>query len=182
MNKAQKEVQQTQLNDEKKVIKLLELVYEQAKKDCEQKIRELSARTDLENLQSIIYQKEYQQIMVDQIESILYDLHEGQFTTIADYLQQSYINGYRTFYKYTLLRKSTCLEMEKKMTAIRNKVEAGNMMNYSEWCSINSYKGWLKYADTFRLNQKYVVPLLPNADDYYIRNIKPNTKKGLNAA
>ena len=53
MNKAQKEVQQTQLNDEKKVIKLLELVYEQAKKDCEQKIRELSARTDLENLQSI---------------------------------------------------------------------------------------------------------------------------------
>ena len=45
MNKAQKEVQQAQLNDEKKVIKLLELVYEQAKKDCEQKIRELSART-----------------------------------------------------------------------------------------------------------------------------------------
>lgn len=98
MNKAQKEVQQAQLNDEKKVIKLLELVYEQAKKDCEQKIRELSARTDLENLQSIIYQKEYQQIMVDQIESILYDLHEGQFTTIANYLQQSYINGYVGMY------------------------------------------------------------------------------------
>ena len=98
VNKAQKEVQQAQLNDEKKVIKLLELVYEQAKKDCEQKIRELSARTDLENLQSIIYQKEYQQIMVDQIESILYDLHEGQFTTIADYLQQSYINGYVGMY------------------------------------------------------------------------------------
>lgn len=54
------------------------------------------------------------------------------------------------------------------MTAIRNKVEAGNMMNYSEWCSINSYKGWLKYADTFRLYQKYVVPLLPYADDYYM--------------
>ncbi len=98
MNKAQKEVQQAQLNDEKKVIKLLEKVYEQAKKDCEQKIRGLSARTDLENLQSIIYQKEYQQIMVDQIESILYDLHKGQFTTIADYLQQSYINGYVGMY------------------------------------------------------------------------------------
>ena len=90
--------------------------------------------------------------------------------------------GYRTFYKDTRLRKSTCQEMEKKMTAIRNKVEAGNMMNYSEWCSINSYKGWLKYADTFRLYQKYVVPLLPYADDYYIRNIKPNTKKGLKAS
>lgn len=94
MNKAQKEVQQAQLNDEKKVIRLLEVVYERAKKDCEQKIRELSARTDLENLQSIVYQKEYQQMMVDQIEAMLYDLHEGQFTTIADYLEQSYINGY----------------------------------------------------------------------------------------
>lgn len=99
-------------------------------------------------------------------------------------------SDYEVFYKqdgkklrkYTLLRKSTCLEMEKKMTAIRNKVEAGNMMNYSEWCSINSYKGWLKYADTFRLYQKYVVPLLPYADDYYKRNIKPNTKKGLKAS
>lgn len=94
MNKAQKEVQQAQLNDEKKVIRLLEVVYERAKKDCEQKIMELSARTDLENLQSIVYQKEYQQMMVDQLEAMLYDLHEGQFTTIADYLEQSYINGY----------------------------------------------------------------------------------------
>lgn len=94
MNKAQKEVQQAQLDDEKKVIKLLEAVYDRARKDCEQKIKELSARTDLENLQSIIYQKDYQQAMVDQLEAILYDLREGQFTTIADYLQNSYINGY----------------------------------------------------------------------------------------
>lgn len=94
MNKAQKEVQQAQIDDEKKVIKLLEAVYDRARKDCEQKIKELSARTDLENLQSIIYQKDYQQAMVDQLEAILYDLREGQFTTIADYLQNSYINGY----------------------------------------------------------------------------------------
>ena len=87
-------MQQAQLDEEKKVIKLLEVVYERAKKDCEQKIRELSARTDLENLQSIVYQKEYQQMMVDQLEAMLYDLHEGQFITIADYLEQSYINGY----------------------------------------------------------------------------------------
>ena len=98
MNKAQKEVQQTQLNAEKKVIRLLERVYEQAKKDCEQKIRELSARTDMENLQSVIYQKQYQQMLVDQLESILYDLKEGQFTNIADYLQESYVNGYTGVY------------------------------------------------------------------------------------
>ena len=98
MNKAQKAVQQSQLNDEKKMIRLLQRVYEQAKKDCEAKIRMLSARTDLENLQSVIYQKEYQQMLIDQLESILYDLQEGQFTSIADYLQQSYINGYVGMY------------------------------------------------------------------------------------
>lgn len=94
MNKAQKEVQQAQLDEEKKVIRLLEVVYERAKKDCEEKIRALSQRTDLENLQSIIYQKEYQMLLVDQLETILYDLQEGEFTSIADYLQESYVNGY----------------------------------------------------------------------------------------
>lgn len=94
MNKAQKEVQQAQLDDEKKVIKLLERVYEQAKKDCEQKIRELSARTDLENLQSIIYQKQYQEAIKKQLDGILEELHTNQFTNIADYLQKSYNNGF----------------------------------------------------------------------------------------
>lgn len=94
VNKAQKEVQQAQLDEEKKVIRLLEVVYERAKKDCEQKIRELSARTDLENLQSIVYQKEYQQMMVDQLDGMLRELHTGQFTTITDYLEKSYTNGY----------------------------------------------------------------------------------------
>ena len=98
MNKAQKEVQQSQLNEEKKMIRMLQRVYEQAKKDCEEKIRMLSARTDMENLQSIVYQKEYQQMLIDQLESALYDLQEGQFTSVADYLQQSYINGYVGMY------------------------------------------------------------------------------------
>ena len=99
MNKADKEVQQTQLNDEKKTMKLLELVYKQARKDCEKKIRELSTRTDLENTQSVIYQKKYQQVLIDQIDAALYDLQDGQFTTISDYLEESYKNGYvGTFY------------------------------------------------------------------------------------
>lgn len=90
--------------------------------------------------------------------------------------------GYRTFYKYTLLRKTTCIDMTKKLTALRVKVESGNMMNYSEWCSLNSYKGWLISCDSFRLYQKYIEPLLPYADDYYKYNIKPKSKKGQKAA
>lgn len=98
MNKAQKEVQQSQLNEEKKMIRMLQRVYEQAKKDCEEKIRMLSARTDMENLQSIVYQKEYQQMLIDQLESALYDLQEGQFTSVSDYLEKSYVNGYVGMY------------------------------------------------------------------------------------
>lgn len=94
MNKAQKVVQQSQLNDEKHTLKLLERVYDQARQDCENKIRQLSSRTDLENLQSIIYQKQYQQALIDQLEAITYDLQAEGFKTISEYLEKSYINGY----------------------------------------------------------------------------------------
>ena len=94
MNKAQKQVQQVQLDSEQKTIRQLQRVYEQAKKDTEQKISELSSRTDLENLQSIIYQKQYQQAIKKQLDGILDDLQGKQFTSVADYLQESYRNGY----------------------------------------------------------------------------------------
>lgn len=94
MNRAQKEVQQVQLSDEQKIIKQLQRIYDQARKDCEQKIRELSSRTDFENLQSIIYQKQYQEALKKQLEGILDNLQGQQFTSVADYLQKSYHNGY----------------------------------------------------------------------------------------
>lgn len=94
MNKAQKQVQQVQLDSEQKTIRQLQRVYEQAKKDTEQKISELSSRTDLENLQSIVYQKQYQEAIKKQLEGVLDDLQGKQFTTVADYLQESYHNGY----------------------------------------------------------------------------------------
>lgn len=94
MNKAQKQVQQAQLKGEQKTIKQLQLIYGQARKDCEQKIRELSSRTDLENLQSIIYQKQYQEALKKQIDGILDDLHGKEFSSVADYLAKSYENGY----------------------------------------------------------------------------------------
>lgn len=94
MNKAQKEVLQVQLNDEQKTIKQLQRIYGQARKDCESKIRELSSRTDLENLQSIIYQKQYQEALKKQLDGILDDLQGKEFSSITDYLAKSYENGY----------------------------------------------------------------------------------------
>jgi hypothetical protein len=45
-------------------------------------------------LQSIIYQKQYQEAIKKQLDGIIDNLSGQQFTTVADYLQQSYYNGY----------------------------------------------------------------------------------------
>lgn len=99
MNKRQKEVQQAHLDEEKKIIRQLKQVYRQAAKDCEAKIAELNSRTDMQNLQSIIYQKQYQQALKKQLDGILDTLQNNEFDSIAKYLTQSYENGfYGTLY------------------------------------------------------------------------------------
>jgi RNA-directed DNA polymerase len=80
--------------------------------------------------------------------------------------------GYRSFLNFALLRKSTCKNFKSKMKVIDKKVQKGIEMNYSEWCSINSYKGWLVHCDSHRLIQKYIEPIQQASDDYYMKNIK----------
>nr|UVY03876.1 MAG: MatK/TrnK amino terminal region [Bacteriophage sp.] len=80
--------------------------------------------------------------------------------------------GYRSFLNYTLLRKSTCKNFKVKMVAINKKRLNGKSLTYSEWCSINSYKGWLKHCNSYRLQIKYLKPLEQYADNYYNQNIK----------
>jgi RNA-directed DNA polymerase len=75
--------------------------------------------------------------------------------------------GYRHFGDYILLRKSTAKRLKKKMRNILAKVESGQQMSYSDWCSINSYKGWLMWCDGYNLTQKYIAPLKSYADDFY---------------
>ena len=57
------------------------------------------------------------------------------------------------------------------MTALNKKRIEGKQLNYSEWCSINSYKGWLIYCNSYRLSEKYIKPIQQFADDYYLQNI-----------
>jgi hypothetical protein len=94
LNKAQKAVQKASLNDEKRTIRELKQVYNKAKEDVEERIRQLSSRTDMENLQSIIYQKKYQEALKKQLDDILDKLNTGQYDTISDYLKTCYENGY----------------------------------------------------------------------------------------
>lgn len=94
MNKRQKEVQEYFLDREEQVIKGLKAVYRQAIRDCEEKIRQLSTRSDLENIQSIVYQTQYQQAIQRQLDGILDTLHGNEFTTISDYLTTAYQDGF----------------------------------------------------------------------------------------
>ena len=84
--------------------------------------------------------------------------------------------GYRFFGEYTLLRKSTCKTFKRKMLAISAKRENNMKPTYSEWCSFNSYKGWLKWCDSYRLYQKYVAPNEEYMKNYYETEVKGNAE------
>ena len=78
--------------------------------------------------------------------------------------------GYRHFGDYVLLRRSIATALKRKMRKIQKKVDKGIPINYSDWCSINSYKGWLLWCNGYNLYCKYIKPLEPIANDYYERD------------
>jgi hypothetical protein len=80
--------------------------------------------------------------------------------------------GYRFFGEYTLLKKSTAINFKRKMRACRKKMENNIPPTYSEWCSFNSYKGWLGNCDSYRLSKKYIEPLIDYMQDYYEKEVK----------
>lgn len=84
--------------------------------------------------------------------------------------------GYRFFGEYTLLRKSTCIRLKKKMLEISKKRENNIEPTYSEWCSFNSYKGLLTHCDSYRLFQKYVAPNVEYMQQYYLKEVKGNAE------
>ena len=94
VNKRQLEVLKYQMQNEKKILQLLKQVYQRASMDCERKIRELAGRTDMENLQSIIYQKQYQEALKKQLDGILDALQNKEFENIAEYLTGCYEDGF----------------------------------------------------------------------------------------
>ena len=75
--------------------------------------------------------------------------------------------GYRSFHEFKLLRKTTCKKFKKRMLQIREKQDKGEMINYQEWCSANSYIGWMKWCDSWRLFEKYIEPVIPSLLIYY---------------
>ena len=108
MNKRQKELLQGQLDAEKKVLKQLEKQYQAALDEINEKILLLQSRTvyDSDGIgrneqvplntlpQSRIYQLEHQKALKGQIQGIIDKLHGDEYSTINQYLEEFYTDGY----------------------------------------------------------------------------------------
>ena len=94
MNKNQKQVQRQLLKNEKEILKILEESYQEALNDIMAKISELLARTDTQNLQSIIYQLNYQKALKTQISAILDNLQANNYNSISEYLVKCYEDAF----------------------------------------------------------------------------------------
>lgn len=94
MNKRQKEILNASLKNEKDILKRLKKLYKNAERAIDEKIAYLMARKESQNLQSIIYQLDYQKALKKQIGAILDDLNSNQFESISEYLTKSYEDGF----------------------------------------------------------------------------------------
>ena len=91
MNKREKEVYEGLLDREDQVLLDLKKQYERALRDIDAKIRMLQS-DDL--TQSRIYQINYQKALKGQVEAILDKLHGDEYSTIQNYLSDSYTDAY----------------------------------------------------------------------------------------
>ena len=66
--------------------------------------------------------------------------------------------GYRFFGDFILLRKRVLKEMKRKLVPLRDK----EILTNSENSAINSYKGWLKFCNSYRLREEYLYLLKTN--------------------
>ena len=92
---------------------------------------------------------------------------KGNYQIFPSYVRGVDYVGYRTFMNFKLLRKSTCKKFKRRMLQIKEKQDKGEIINYQEWCSANSYIGWLKWCDSWRLFEKYIEPIIPSLLIYY---------------
>ena len=93
MKKYDREILQAQLNAEKKALKDLKKIYEDAVALINVRLAGLLGRQDA-NLQHVIYQIEYQKALKTQVQTILEQLQVSEFETISEYLTHAYNNGY----------------------------------------------------------------------------------------
>lgn len=82
--------------------------------------------------------------------------------------------GYRFFFMFTLLRKKTIKRIRKLCYDILTSMRKGKMINYTEFCAINSYIGLLQYCNGYNVFNTYIEPVKPAVFNYYKNRV---TKK-----
>lgn len=99
MNKREKELVELLYGEEEAVLKDLEKQYKKTLDEINLKIRILQSD---ELTQSKVYQLQYQQALKKQIEGLIEKLHGDEYSTIQQYLHDSYTNGFvGTMYNIT---------------------------------------------------------------------------------
>lgn len=91
MNKFEKEVEQTIIANETKMLNDLEKTYTRALADIKTRVRLLQAR---EQTQAVIYQINYQNALEEQINGILAVLKQDNITSVTSFLTTMYEDGY----------------------------------------------------------------------------------------
>lgn len=91
LNKRQKQVLQQQLDAEKAILEKLTRQYQRALNDIALQLRILESD---ELTQSKIYRIEYQKALKKQTEAILEKLHADQYSTIQQFLSDTYTDGF----------------------------------------------------------------------------------------
>lgn len=91
LNKAEKAVEQYKLDQEKAVLRKLELHYEYALKGINERLEVLQAAPET---QSKVYQKQYQETLKKQVSAILENLHANEYATLDQYMHEAYTTGF----------------------------------------------------------------------------------------
>lgn len=85
--------------------------------------------------------------------------------------------GYRHFYGYKLLRKSTYKRCKQKMIYFKYCVDNKIPLEHEDWCSYMSYLGWLSWCNSYSFFMKYCKDCMDTINDYYMTNIKSEKNK-----
>lgn len=97
MNNKQKLVQEKFIGNEEDIIWYLDQIYTRALRDVNDKIDKQMKRFDPitgDLPQSAVYQVKYQKMIKDQLEDILETLQTNEYTTISEYLDECYNDGF----------------------------------------------------------------------------------------
>ena len=121
MNKAEKQVAAASLRDEATVIRQTRENYKEARANIEEKLKVLA---DREQTQSVIWQKQYQEALKQQLDMAIDTLSSKNYANIHQYLEGEYENGFIGT-MYSLQKQGIPLVMPIDQTRVVKMVETG---------------------------------------------------------